>query len=229
KDDKRDARVLADSLRTDRHCFRAVRLNSATTIRLRELGRLEEELVGEQNRLSNQLWNQLQRYFPQMLQLSSGADEPWIWDLLEKAPLPARAAKLSANTIGKVLSRNRIRRWDGAEVQQVLRTLPLTLAPGAAEAAAEHVLLLLPRLHLLHQQQVELGKRIQGLLEELSAPESGEESGHRDAAILLSLPGVGRKVAATMLSEAGQAIAERDYHALRCLAGGEAVPRQSCT
>ena len=35
KDDERDAMVLADALRTDRHCFRAVRLAPADLIRLR--------------------------------------------------------------------------------------------------------------------------------------------------------------------------------------------------
>src|SRR5258708_2032167 len=228
KDDKRDALVLADSLRTDRHCFHAVRLGDSLTIRLRELSRLEEQLTEEQNRLSNRLWNQLQRYFPSLLQLSPSAAEPWLWDLLEAAPLPAKAAKLSATRIRRILDRHRIRRLDAAKVQSVLAAPPLTLARGAAEAASEHALLLLPQLRLVDQQRKVLAKRIAALLEELSEPEtSGGAREHRDAAILRSLPGVGRKVAATMLSEALQAIAERDYHALRCLAGVAPVTRQT--
>ena len=85
KDDARDALVLADSLRTDRHCFHAVRIDDPHTIRLRELSRLEDDLAGERNRLSNQLWEQLHRYFPALLQLSSSANEPWLWELLERA------------------------------------------------------------------------------------------------------------------------------------------------
>jgi hypothetical protein len=41
KDDGRDAFVLADSLRTDHHCFRAVSVNDPTVVRLRELTRLD--------------------------------------------------------------------------------------------------------------------------------------------------------------------------------------------
>jgi len=41
KDDQRDAYVLADALRTDRHCFHAVRLDEARLLRLRELSRLK--------------------------------------------------------------------------------------------------------------------------------------------------------------------------------------------
>ncbi len=45
--------------------------------------------------------------------------------------------------------------------------------------------------------------------------------------ILLSLPGVGRIVAATMLAEAPQPLAERDSHALCSYAGAAPVTRQS--
>ena len=112
------------------------------------------------------------------------------------------------------------------EVRAVLKTKPLTLAPGAAEAATEHALLLLPRLRLLHRQRTDLARRIDALLDELATPAEGQQE-HRDAAILLSLPGLGRKIAATMLSEASQAIADRDYHALRCYSGAAPITRQS--
>jgi transposase len=126
------------------------------------------------------------------------------------------------------LRRHKIRRLDAQQVKTALSAPPLTLAPGTAEAASEQALLLLPRLRLLRQQRTDLAKRIELLLEELAAAEAeGETSEHRDAAILRSLPGVGRKVAATMLSEASQAIAERDYHALRCYAGTAPITRQS--
>jgi transposase len=226
KDDRRDAFVLADALRTDMHCFRAVRLDQPEMIRLRELSRLEDELGEEFNRAANRLREQLQRFFPQLLQLSEAASEPWLWALFEAAPTPQRAAKLTPAKIERILKQHRIRRIQAAEVRAVLKTQPLTLAPGAADAAVEHALLLLPRLRLLHQQRTDLARRIQAILDELASA-GQDQSEHRDAAILLSLPGLGRKVAATMLSEASQAIAERDYHALRCYSGAAPITRQS--
>jgi transposase len=228
KDDQRDARVLADSLRTDRQAFHPVRLDDPTLIRLRELSRLDDTLSQEHTRLTNQLWAQLHRFFPQLLQLSPAADEPWLWDLLEKAPTPAQAAKLTAGKITNLLSHHGIRRLDAQKIRAVLAKPPLVLAPGAAEAASEHALLLLPRLRLLRQQRTQLTRRIDALLQEL-ADVGAEAKEHRDVTILLSLPGVGRKVTATMLSEASEAIANRDYHALRCLAGSAPVTRQSGT
>lgn len=225
KDDERDALVLADALRTDQHCFHSARLDDATIIRLRELARTEEDLAKDEHRAANQLWEQLHRYYPQLLKVCPGAHEPWLWDLLEAAPLPSQGAQLSLQKISSILQAHRIRRLQPAAVQSVVASPALRLAPGAAEAASEHALLLLPRLRLLHEQRAQINRRIAGLLKELTAPGNAQE--HRDATILLSLPGVGRKVAVTMLCEASQAIAERDYHALRCYGGTAPVTRRS--
>jgi transposase len=226
KDDRRDAFVLADSLRTDIHCFRPVRLDEPVMIRLRELSRLDDELAQEQNRAINRLREQFHRFFPQLLLLSDCADEPWLWDLFELAPSPLGAARLTEAKIARLLRQHRLRRITAAQVRVVLKTKPLILAPGAAEAAAEHALLLLPRLRLFHQQRTDLARRIKALLDELATPPEGQPQ-HRDAAILLSLPGLGRKVAATMLREASRAIADRDYHALRCYSGTAPITHQS--
>jgi len=78
KDDGRDAFVLADTLRTDQHCSRVVRLNGPRIIRLCELTRIDEELNSCFPRHCSQLCQQLQRYFPLVLELSRKADEPWI-------------------------------------------------------------------------------------------------------------------------------------------------------
>ena len=53
KDDRRDAFVLADSLRTDRHCFRRLCLEPADVVRLRELARAEHEAGEDLRRAAN--------------------------------------------------------------------------------------------------------------------------------------------------------------------------------
>lgn len=227
KDDGRDAFVLADSLRTDLHCFHAVRVDEPTLLRLRELSRLEDDVAREQSRLSNQLREQWHRFFPQLLQLSPAADEAWVWELFQAAPLPASAAKLSSTRITRILKAHRIRRFAAQQLHAILASTPLRLAPGAAEAAREHALLLLPRLRLLQKQRLQISQRLEAVLMELATPDPAHPSEHRDAAVLLSLPGVGRQTAAMMLSEASQAIADRDYHALRAYAGSAPITRQS--
>jgi hypothetical protein len=57
----------------------------------------------------------------------------------------------------------------------------------------------------------------------------GQSSEQRDVTILRSLPGVGRIVLATLLTEASEPLRRRDYHALRPLSGVASVtlPRQA--
>lgn len=225
KDDRRDAYVIADAVATDMKKFHRVKLSGPQLIRLRELCRSTEDIKHNQNQAGNQLRDLLNRYFPQMLALCPGVNEPWFWDLLEKAPLPEKAATLSPAKIQKLLSSHRIRRIDGHKVREALQVRALHLAPGGAEAASEHVLVLLPQLRLYHDLRKQNESRIEALLEAMGNDENLAE--HRDVNILRSLPGVGQCIAATMLAEASQALAERDYHALRSYAGVAPVTKKS--
>jgi transposase len=222
KDDRRDALALAAALVTDLAAFRRLAPEEPLIVELRELSRLEEDLQAEAQRLSNRLREQLHRDFPQLLQLVPAADEPWLWALLERAPTPSAAQHLPRATIQTILTRHRIRRVDADAVRALLRAPALPVAPGTVQAAQRHLAVLLPRLRLVHQQQAECATLIEGVLERL-----GESQGHRDVPILRSLPGVGRVVAATMLAEASQLLAERAYHALRTHTGVAPVTKQS--
>lgn len=227
KDDRRDALVLADSLRTDRHCFRRVRLDDPRVIELREVSRVSEDLKDESNRMTNRLREQLHRFFPQVLQLCPAADEPWIWALLEVATTPAAARKLKAKGVAKLLKEHRIRRVTASEVVDALARQPLVVATGTAEAASAHIRLLIPRLRLVHQQLRHCDAEMDRLLGELELPADGIRREQRDVHILRSLPGVGRVVAATLLAEASGPLGERDYQALRAHAGVAPVTHQS--
>lgn len=225
KDDSLDAYVIADSLRTDRPCFHPIQFDNPQIHRLRTLSRLEDDLGQDWSRLTNQLRQQLHRYFPQMLELSPAADEPWLWELLQTAPLPAMAHKLRCSQVQKILGRYRIRRFSAQQVREKLQTPPLPVAPGVAEAASEACLLLILRLHLLAQQRKHVAQCMKAILADLAQDSHKKE--HRDVQVLSSLPGVGRIIAATMLVEAAQPLANRDYHALRAYGGVAPVTRQS--
>ena len=88
KDDRRDAHVLGDALRTDRRAFRRVQPDDPVIIHLRELSRMVEDLQEQELRLANQLRAQLYRVHAPWLHVSPAADEPWLWTVLNDAPHP---------------------------------------------------------------------------------------------------------------------------------------------
>src|SRR5499425_3349646 len=226
KDDRRDAFVLADSLRTDRPSFRRLHLDKPQLLLLRELSRAEEALLAEFRRSANRLRDQLHRFYPQMLHLCSGADEAWLWDLLDLAPTPAHAALLSKEQIQRVLKAHRLRRVKATEVLTCLQASALPVAPGAAEAAQVHCEFLLPCLRVLAEQLQACRQQVSALLRTLAeAPD--ETGGLSDVAIVQSLPGVGRKIAAWLFAEAAQPLTERDYQVLRTQGGVAPVTKQS--
>jgi transposase len=218
KDDRRDAFVLADSVRTDQPSFRRLQLDDPQLLRLRELSRAEETLLEDFRRSANRLQDQLHRFYPQMLQLCSAADASWLWDLIDLAPTPAHAALLSEEQVQRVLKAHRIRRVTAQEVLTCLQAPALPVAPGAAEAAQAHCAFLLPCLRVLAEQLQACSQQVSALLRTL-ADEPGESEGPSDVAIVLSLPGVGRKITAWLFAEAAQPLAERDYQVLRTHGG----------
>jgi transposase len=149
KDDRRDARVAAAGLRTDRHLFRPVRVGDPGVIELREWSRLAEELQQERLRLANRIRQQPWRYYPQLLELGEDVTAEWILALWSVAPTPAKAAQLREATVARLLARHRIRRLDAASVLGVLRQPAITVAAGVTEAAVLHLRSLVARLRLV--------------------------------------------------------------------------------
>jgi transposase len=222
KDDSRDAHVLGDALRTDRHALRRLAIQDPLVIELREWSRMTEDLQQERNRLANRVREQLWRYYPQALEISDDLAADWFLDLWRHVPTPAKAARISEKTIARILKAHRIRRIDAAEALRILRKTPLVVAPGTAEAASAHIDTVAARLRLVNQQIKQAHRKLDELCAKLEAPMEntpGQICEQRDVAILRSWPGIGRIVLATLLAEASEPLRRRDYHALRTLSG----------
>ncbi len=227
KDDSRDAFMLGDSVRTDRHCFRRVEIDSPEVIELREMGRVDDELGEELRRMTNRLREQLNRYWPDVLGLCPAANDSWLWALLARASEPAAARRLTRAAVAAVLKEKRIRRLSADEVRSAFREPALPVAPGTVEAVAVRVGVLVEQLQLVHRQRRSIEARLRALLERLKAAEAPGDGKHTDVEIVCSLPGVGFRVAGALLGEAAQALTRRDYQALRNHAGLAPITRQS--
>ena len=156
--------------------------------------------------------------------------EPWFLDLWAKAPTPAKARRVQRRTLESLLKRHRIRRITADQLQEILRAPAIAVAPGTTEAAVAHIQSASKRLRLVQRQLADAKREVARLIDVLADSEdsgSGQPGGQRDVTVLSSLPGVGQIVLATLLAEAPQALARRDYKALRCLTGVAPVTRRS--
>src|SRR5437899_85020 len=146
KDDRRDAHVAADGLRTDRRAFRLVRADDPAIIQLRELARMLDELQVEEGRLANRLREQLYRVHAAWLTLSPAADEPWLWTVLGETPHPDAWVRLPRRRITPALRAHRIRRLTADDVVAALREPRLSVAPGVTDAVAIRIAALIPQV-----------------------------------------------------------------------------------
>jgi transposase len=229
KDDRRDADVLASSLRTDARAFRLLAPADPAIVELREWSRMADEHARDLRRYINRMRDQLQRYFPAFLALEGDDDAAWKLALLELAPTPAMAACLPRAKVARLLKAQHVRCHDADAVLAILRAPGPAVSQATIAAASAHVRALLKSIRLAAEQRKQASAMLDKLTDALDPPEenvSGQPM-QRDVAILRSSPGMGRIILATLLAEAPQAVRERDYHALRCHAGVAPVTRQS--
>jgi transposase len=229
KDDRRDSDILATAQATDPKAFRRIDPSDPAIVELREWSRMAEEHTRDLGRLMSRLRDQLNRYYPQVLALGGEDTAEWRLALLELAPTPAHAARLRRGRIERFLRHHRVRCHDADELMAILRAPALQVSQATVNAASAHVLSLLRSIRLAIAQLKEAKSEIDRRLTTLAQPEEDTpgQTLQRDVAILRSLPGSGRMVLATLLTEAPQAVRERDYHGLRRYAGAAPVTRQS--
>lgn len=229
KDDRRDAYVLADGVRTDRRLFRRLHVADPQLIGLRAWSRLAEELREERVRLSNRVHHQLWRYYPQLAKLTDDVAAPWFLELWAKVPTPAKARHLRQSTVEQWLKRHRIRRIDAETVLRTLREPAIKVADGVAEAASIHMRSLVARLRVVNRELREAEHQLDKLCTAIGETDaaSGDCLQRRDVLILRSMPGIGRINLATLLCEASGPLGRRDYQALRTLCGAAPVTKRS--
>ncbi|UMG92145.1 IS110 family transposase [Nocardioides sp. TF02-7] len=223
KDDRFDAFVLADALRTDAGRWAVVRPDSAETIALRMLVRARQDLVGHRIAVHNQLLAVLQHNFPGAIGLFSQLDIPISLAFLRRFPSEAKAAWLTAG--GGEL---RMAHWLKANsycgrhtprqlVDHLGKAAEGRTTGAAAEASELIVTTLVEVLMGLRASQDELETRIREAL-----------LAHPDGPLFQSLPRAGVVRAATLLAEIGDCRARfPDAQSLAAAAGVAPSTRQS--
>ena len=218
KDDRFDAFVLADTLRTDRARLAALIPDSPETVTLRRACRARKDLVAHRVALANHLRAHLRNVFPGVVGLFAEIDSPVSLAFLTRFDTQDRADWLSPKRLGTPLgSVGYSGKIDPAVLHARLTGAPRGLA-GADAAANAHL------THALVAVLTSLLEQIKSLTVQIEQ----QLAAHTDQQIFTSLPRSGRVRAARLLAEIGDCRSRFPTpEALACLAGVAPSTRQS--
>lgn len=210
KDDRFDAYVLADTLRTDRIRLRALVPDSPATVTLRATCRARKELVRTRVAVANQLRAHLHNAFPAGALLFAEVDSDISLAFLTRFTHQGLADWLSAKRLSHWL---RAQGYCGRQTPEQLHAKLLAAPRGVTDdqalARAQITLAYVATLRTLKEQVTALDAQIR---EQLPA--------HPDSDIFTSLPRSGTVRAARLLAEIGDCRARFPTpESLACLAG----------
>lgn len=218
KDDRFDAYVLADTLRTDRARLRPLVPDTEATTALRHACRARKDLVKHRVAAANQLRAHLRNVFPGAIGLFATIDSEIALAFLSRFNTQDRADWLTPKRLDDWLVKQGYSgRTDPAVLHQRLIDAPRGATGVHATSQAAITAGYVALLHTLLAQIKTLSAQIDRQLDE-----------HTDGHIFTSLPRSGRVRAARLLAEIGDCRARFPTpESLTCLAGAAPSTRQS--
>lgn len=215
KDDRFDAFVLADTLRTDRARLHPLLPDTAATITLRQTCRARKDLVVHRVAVANQLRAHLKTVFPGAVGLFAALDSAISLAFLTRFTCQDRADWLSVKRLTDWLaSAGYSGRTNPAEFYRRLTSAPRGTAGTDGTATTRAFVAVLASLA--------------AQINALDADIADQLAHHADAQIFTSLPRSGTIRAARLLSEIGDCRARFPTpESLACLAGVAPSTRQS--
>jgi transposase len=194
KDDRFDAYVLADTVRTDRRRLTPLKPDSAPTIALRALSRARKDLVSHRIAVSNQLRAHLQKALPGVVGLFCSLDSPVSRSFIAQFTTQEAVDRLTVDRLADWLYANKSHRSVPRVLHERLRTAPRGATGAHGQALAGVTRAYLTALTAITEQIKALEEQIADAL-----------AAHPDQHIFTSLPRSGTVRAAKLLAEIGDA------------------------
>ena len=218
KDDRFDAYVLADVVRTDRRRLTPLTRSSPTTQALRSAVRARRDLVQHRVGAANQLRAHLEIVFPGVVGLFAHLDSAVSLTFLERFTTQTHADWLTVTRLSSWLTKIG---YSGKVDPQVLhaRLLAAPAGPTRSDAALDAT---------VTSGFVAVLRTLNAQIEALATIITEQLHLHPDAAVVTSLPRSGTIRAARLLAEIGDARGRfPTAESLACLAGVAPSTRQS--
>lgn len=194
KSDAGDAHVLAEVVRVDRAHHRPVAGDSPNAEALKLVSRTHQSFIWDRTRQLQRLRSALREFFPAALTAFEDLTAADALELLQKAPDPDRAARLSVSQISVALKRARRRdvATKAAAIQSALRAPALRQAPAVEQAYA-----------VIVASQARLVAQLNDQIAELQVVVAEGFGRHPVADLVTSQPGLGVVLGARVLAEFG--------------------------
>ena len=218
KDDRFDAYVLADTLRTDRARLRPLVPDTDATVALRRACRARKDLVNHRVAVANQLRAHLRNVLPAAVGLFNDIDSAISLAFLTRFDTQDKIDWLTPKRLADWLSKQG---YSGKVDPTVLHQRLLDAPRGATGQHATSQA-------IITASYVALLGTLVAQIKTLSAQIDAQLDAHADAHIFTSLPRAGRVRAARLLAEIGDCRARFPTpESLTCLAGAAPSTRQS--
>lgn len=191
KTDARDAAIIAEAARTLPHALRTLKLADEQIAELSMLCGFDDDLAAQTTQASNRIRGLLTQIHPALERvLGPRLDHPAVLDLLQRYPSPEKLASLGEKKLATQLSKlaPRLGKRLAADITQAL-TEQTVAVPGTNAAVV-----VLPRLAL---QLITLCKQ----RDEVALEVEQRVLAHPLYPVLTSMPGVGVRTAARLLTE----------------------------
>ncbi|MBA5690741.1 IS110 family transposase [Rugamonas apoptosis] len=216
KTDARDAAIIAEAARSMPHALRSIRLDDEQLAELTMLCGFDDDLADQITQTSNRIRGLLTQIHPALERvLGPRLEHPAVLDLLQRHPSPASLAAVSEKSLANKLSKLAPRMGKGLAHEIYLALSEQTVIVPGTNAATIVLPRLAQQLAALRGQRDEIAQEVERLVQ-----------AHPLYSVLTSMPGVGVRTAARLLTEvAAKAFASAAH--LAAYAGLAPVTRRS--
>ncbi len=138
---------------------------------MQSLVHCRERLIQQKvNLTSNQLKELLWACFPILFEATEDMAENWFLSLLQQAPTPHQAQKLTRKELRKLLNEHRIRHLDADTLRQTLRQPVFPGVDPMAPSEAIEVNVSVPQLKLVWSQIKDIERQMDAVIEHWRLP-----------------------------------------------------------
>ena len=217
KDDKSDAFILADLVRTDAGYLRPMRPESDATEQLRCWVRLRTRLTKSKTTARQRLRTLLDEWSPAMSALCNDLDRRWQRDLLTEFPRHQDLCEAHGNRVNAFAKAHRMQQATRQRLDETRQLPPMPIPPARVEVIRFEILMLVDEIDRLIAQLADLDECLEALVAQ-----------HPDAVIFRSLPARGTATVATFLAAFGEdREGDRSWRELSARWGSSPVTVQS--